>query len=248
MTTSFGALCDDFYVNHAVALHMELPDDRETLLHLFDRIRAAQPSMSRFHRYSDELSLESPRRDSEYRWLSLRARMISSGMVNPQTLEQAYELHKLVLRLSPHLLSLSPLDIESQELLFGFDLDAEANQNQIVHDALMADSPLSNLLDGEHVKPLDVQPLLGISLNEKCDLQAFFEVRTTTSNSQIRRDSYRTEPLSVLLTLRKMGPTSKVDDLLTNFEVMREHAERLAAEKVIPHLLNPISEALAGRT
>ena len=37
MATSFGALCTDFYINQKVGLKMDLPADRETILHLFDR-------------------------------------------------------------------------------------------------------------------------------------------------------------------------------------------------------------------
>ena len=41
MTTSYGALCSDFYINQKFALKMDLPTARETVLDLFDRIRDA---------------------------------------------------------------------------------------------------------------------------------------------------------------------------------------------------------------
>jgi arylsulfatase A-like enzyme len=46
MATSFGALCDDFYINQAIAVKMDLPTERDTLLHMFDRVRADQPTMA----------------------------------------------------------------------------------------------------------------------------------------------------------------------------------------------------------
>ena len=244
MATSFGALCDDFYINQTIAMQMDLPSERDTLLHFLDRVRADQPSMTKFNRYSDELALESPRRDGAYRWLALRARNLSSGHVNADSLDQIDELHELVLKLAPYNLSLSSLDIEYQEVLFGFDLEAEANQNQIVYDALFADTPLGPLLDIPGAKAMDIQPLIGISLNDKCDLQAFFEVRTSTSEGQIRRDRFRNEPISILMTVRRVGPIEKPEDLLTNYTMLRETAEKLASEHVIPHVLQPITRAM----
>ena len=246
MATSFGALCDDFYINQAIALKMDLPTERETLLHMFDRVRADQPSMTRFQRYPDELMLESPRRQGAYRWLSVRSNTLSSGCVNPETLDDAYDLHRLILKISPYHLSISPLDIEFQELMFGFDLDAEANHNEVVYNALFADTPLAALLDHPGARPVDVQPIFGISLNEGCDLQAFFDVRTTTSNAQIRRGTYRNEPISILLTLRKLGPVNGPDDLLEHFDELREQAEKLASDRLVPHLLTPISRAITS--
>ena len=46
MATSFGALSTDFHVSHKLNLRMDLPDDRETLLHLFDQTRKVVPAMT----------------------------------------------------------------------------------------------------------------------------------------------------------------------------------------------------------
>ncbi len=248
MATSFGALCTDFYVNQKIAVKMDLPHDRETVLHFYDRVRQDQPSMSKFRRFTDELALESSRREGAYRWLALRRASIRTGHVNPDTLEEAYALHRLVLRLAPYHLSLSPLDIEYQELLFGFDLEAKANQHEIIYDALFARSPLASLLEYGNARPIDLQPVFGISLDNRLDLQAFFEVKATTSHGQIRANRYRTEPVSIFLTLRKIGPIEKPEDLLEGFELLRKHAERLANDHVVPDLLTPISRAITSAT
>jgi hypothetical protein len=248
MATSFGALCTDFYVNQKIAVKMDLPSDRETILNFYDRVRQDQPSMSKFRRFTDELALESGRREGAYRWLAMRRNSIRSGHVNPDTLEEAYALHRLLLRLAPYHLSLSPLDIEYQELLFGFDLEAKANQHEIVYDALFARTPLASLMDYGDARPLDLQPVFGITLDKRCDLQAFFEVKTATTPGQVRAGRYRTEPISIFLTLRKMGPIDKPDDLLESFETLRRHAERLAEEHVVPDLLTPISRAITSAT
>lgn len=248
MATSFGALCTDFYVNQKIAVKMDLPGDRETLLHLFDRIRADQPSMARFKRYTDELALESSRREGSYRWIALRQSSIRAGHVNPDSLQEAYDLHRLILKITPYHLSLSPLDIDYQEVLFGFDLEAKANQSEIIFEALFSRSPLASMLEYPDARPIDLQPVFGISLNRRCDLQAFFEVKTTTTHGQVRSGRFRSEPISVLLTIRKHGPIGHIDDMLKNFEMMAQHAERLAEERVVPDLLTPISRAITSST
>ncbi|QNN21048.1 hypothetical protein HED60_01775 [Planctomycetales bacterium ZRK34] len=247
MATSFGALCTDFYVNQKLAVKMDLPGDRETILHLFDRVRNDHPAMKRFRRYSDELSLESSRRDGAYQWLALRANSVRCGHVNPDSLDAAYDLHRLILKLVPYNLTISPLDVDYQELLFGFDLEARDNQHEIVFDALFADSPLGALLEcGPDARCIDAQPIFGVSLNDGCDLQAYFEVKTSTSTRQVRSGKFRTEPISILLTIRKLGPVDSPDAMLENFDMMAQTAERLANDRVVPDLLTPISRAITS--
>ena len=49
--TAFQALCSDFYVNQRLWLKLDLPDRRETVLDLFDRLRRTFPKLSQFQRY-----------------------------------------------------------------------------------------------------------------------------------------------------------------------------------------------------
>ncbi len=246
MATSFGALCTDFYINHKLAVKMDLPADRETVLQLFDRVRNDQPNMRKFRRYPDELALESSRHEGTYQWLALRDNNVRSGYVNPDSLDVAYSLHQLILKLAPYYLSVSPLDVDYLELMFGFDFETNANQHEVVYEALFADSPLASLLTLDNNKPIDVQPIFGISLSERCDLQAFFEVKTSTSVGQIRRNKFRTEPLSVFLTIRRMGAVDSVDDLVEHFATLRHFAEQLASERVVPDLIGPINRVLTS--
>ena len=46
------------------------------------------------------------------------------------------EQHKLVLELAPYMLSVSPLDCEALDLLFGFDFTYRGNHNQLMAEAL----------------------------------------------------------------------------------------------------------------
>lgn len=243
MATSYGALCSDFYVNQKLALKMDLPKARETVLDLFDRIRKELPAMDQFRRYEGELALESAHEDSRYDWVALRRTSIRSGSVNPDSLAEAYKLHRLILDIAPYFLSISPLDVDFIELVFGFDFEAERNRNAVVFDALMADSQFSSLVDQEREVIIDTQPFIGFALDEACELQAYMEVKPRTQVSEIASERYEREPISVYLTVRKYSALKSLEDLVECFGELSAHAERLADERVIPHLVMPIRES-----
>jgi len=91
MANPFGAFCEDFYVNMRLGSQMNLPHNRETLLHFFERIQKSFPTMTRFRKNENgELNLEEDRSGAEtYRWLSVEQKRISAGHVNPSTVEEA---------------------------------------------------------------------------------------------------------------------------------------------------------------
>lgn len=243
----FGECCSDFYVNQKLALKMDLPESREPLLDLFDRVRRSMPELDRLRRYDGELALESPDHERRYRWVAMRQTSIRSGDVNPTGLEDAYALHRLILEVAPYYLSISPLDIDYLELVFGFDLEAEANRDEVVFDALLADGPLGNLVDPTQDRFLDCQPIVGLALNEACDLQAFFEVRSRGSATEAATGDFLPEPISVYLTVRRHGPVSSLEHLPAIFATLCGHAERLAEERAIPQLVMPIRHAILSR-
>ena len=246
MTRPLGALCADFYVNQKIALKMDLPSGRETVLEMFDRIRRELPEMDRFRRYDGEFSLETPANEAAYSWLALNQTAIRSGCVNPESLEEAYKLHRLVLEIAPYFLTISPLDVEYVELVFGFDIEAETNRNEVVFEALLADSPLNALIEPGREAVLDAQPFVGFSLSHRCDVQAFIEVKTRMRSREVATGQYGKEPISVYLTVRRYGSFESIKDVNDTFGTLAGHAERLAEDRVIPSVVMPIHEALLG--
>ncbi|TVQ53087.1 MAG: hypothetical protein EA377_08810 [Phycisphaerales bacterium] len=244
MSTSFGALCSDFYVNQKVALKMDLPAGREPVLELFDRVRRSFPRMDRFRRFEEELALESAEGDAQYSWLSLNGNSIRSGWVNPETVHDAYRLHQLVLELMPFYLTVSPIDVEFIELVFGFDLIAETNRSEVVINALLGRSPLADLIGGDLETPLDAQPFIGLCLNEDGTRQAFIEVKPRTRAEEIASGHYDAQPISVYLTVRQCGPIRALEELAATFGTLAGYAERLAEERVVPHIVIPLRETI----
>jgi hypothetical protein len=246
MATSFGALCNEFYVNQRLSLKMDLPEQRETLLHFFDRMRKAAPGMDRFRRFESELALESPRQATAYQWLALRRASVRSGFVNPDTMEQAYRFHRLVLDQAPHHLGISPLEVDYLELLFGFDLECEANHDQIIYDALIDGSPMAELLRLPGARVIDAQPILGCTLNEAGDLQASFEVCTRPRTRRGASSQFAEDPISVLVAVRQYGPLDDLAGLGRTFDVLAQQCEALASDKLVPQLLTPVARRITS--
>lgn len=248
MSDSFGAICSDFYVNQRLALKMDLPTGRETVLDLFDRIRRGRPQMDQFRRYDGELALESNPQDGSYEWMALRRTSIRSGCVNPGKLPQAYELHRLILEVAPYYLSISPLDVDYLELMFGFDLEARGNHDEIVFEALIADGPLGELFDPETCTPLDVAPYFTFALDPERRVQATIEVKTRATERESEDEKFDDEAISVYLGLRYRGPLRDITDLKPLFDDLSSAAEQLSHDKVIPMLIQPIARAINLRS
>lgn len=246
MSTSYGALCTDFYVNQKVAVKMDLPSGRDTLLHFFERMRKSMPRMNRFKRYNGELALESARRDARYNWLALRRHSIRTGHVNPESLEEALDYHRLVLEMAPHHLSLSALDIDFVELMYGFDLECDKNHDAVIFDALFGDTPLQHLMPDTDARVLDVQPVFGHALSASGDLQAYYEVKSRPKSRRGSSKKYAGEPISLFLTVRQYGPVGELDELGSVVTRLHGHCETLAAERLVPQLLRPIAEKITS--
>lgn len=245
MSESLRALCSDFYVNLKLGVKMELPRGRETVLELFERVRRQFPAMNHFRRYRDELALESPQTDSPHRWVAARVNSVRSGTVNPPDMNEAYALHRLVLEVAPYFMSISPLDVDFVELLFGFDLSAAGNHDAIVYEALLADSPLGKLADSSALGATDCQPSLGFSIGRRGDIEAAFEVKTRTAQ-QSQNPEAPPEPISVYLTLRKFGSVMDLKDLAGTFDRLASVGEEMAEARVVPTFLVPLRDAIAS--
>jgi hypothetical protein len=246
MSESYRALCTDFYVNHKLTVKMELPRTRETILDMFERVRRQYPSMAGFRRYRDELALESPQTDMPHRWLAIRNNNMRTGTVNPPTLEEGYSLHRHVLEVAPSYLSISPLDVDFIELLYGFDLSAQGNHDAIVLDSVLQGSPFANLIDIPGTTLTECQPTVGMSLGDgKDETEVYFEVKTRPANNPAR-DPEQGDPISVYVTLRKFGPVSDVKELPAILSRLAAIGQELVETRVVPGLLVPIREAIGS--
>ncbi len=250
MTQPYSTFCDDFYVNMRLGSQLPLPHSRETVLHFFERLGKAFPGMTRFRKSGEpnEFSLEEDRSAPTYRWASLEQKRLTSGHVNPESLEEAGKLHALVLDMAPHHLGISPIEIDYLDVLFGFDLSFTGNHDEIVAESLFPESPLTCLSEEIGAKAVDFQPSVTVALSDDCRLQARIDVVTRTNSYQVRTGDYSDDVISVYLIVRRYWGDRPKESLDAMFATLTEKAEELCTTHVAPKILRPISAAIASRS
>lgn len=255
MSESFRALCSDFYINQKLSLKLDLPKERQSILDLFDRLRKQYPGMTQFRRVKDEIALESdPAADpssAHHRWVAVKTSNIRSGSVNAPTMEEAYALHRHVLEITPYFLSISPLDVDFLELLFGFDLSSDRNHDEAVADALIAGTPLEQLLSVPGATIVDCQPAIGLVMREAIEAEGLSKNRDVEVTYEIKtrpgaRQAAREEPISVYLTLRHYGPVEDIRMLPAVMGELARLGEELAQSRVLPGLVSPLRGTLGS--
>lgn len=249
MATSYGSLCDDFYVNMILNTELELPTERDTILHFFERIQRQFPSMTTFYqRDSGEFCLEEDREAGHYRWVTVERDRVCSGYVNPEEMADADEQHRLILELVPFALGISNLDIDSLDVLFGMDFDYRGNHDEILAEALFANTAFTTLLDLPHAKPLGFDPSVLISLSPDCRLQAKISLESRTGAYQVRTGKYKEEEqISLYLSLRQYPEPGQKFSSADAYLYQRNMCEELMNEKIIRCFVNPITGAIAQR-
>jgi len=251
MNTYMGAVCDEFSVISRLFLKLDLNLQRETLLHFFDRIRREYPGLRKLRRRDDGglLLEEEPNDEGSRRWLRVDVGGLRFGQHSPASIEEVHRFGQLVMTQAPYHLTLSEIDYDHQEVIYGFDLEYRGNHDQLVAETLLADQTAIQFLAGGHARHIiDAQPYLGVALTPECDVQAYVEVKSRTSTYEVRNESYEPQPISVYLTVRKywgIDASHSLDEVLAS---LFEHADELAREKVVPHFVNPLAAAIASRS
>ncbi len=249
MATSYGSLCDDFYVNMNLNTELELPTERDTILHFCDCIRRKFPTMNTFYqRDTGEFCLDEDREAGSYRWVTIERDRISSGYVNPGSMEEIDEQHRFILDLVPYTLSVNNLDIDSLDVMFGMDFDYQGNHDELLAEALFCDTPFFKLLDLPHSRPLGFDPSIVVSLSDDCRLQGRLSLESRTGAYQIRSGKYKEDDqLSLYLSVRQYPDPNTGFDSLKAYDRQRTLAEDIMNDKVIPNFVNPILSHLGHR-
>jgi len=244
--TPYASLADDFYINMNLATEMELPGQRETVLHFFERIQKKFPSMRKFYcRDKRDYVLEEDKDQGRYRWAAVEAKRLCSGQVNPPSIESALEQHRLVLDLAPPLLSVSPLDCEALDLLFGFDFAYRGNHNALLAEALGVGSALDRVADLPGVRVINFEPSLTIALDEDCRVQVRVSTETRTNAFQVRTGEFAEEQLSVYVTARQYGSLDPQTTYVDTIDRLAQLAREVVDACVTEQILKPLARTIA---
>ena len=245
----FQAECDEFYVNVNLNTEMELPTSRDTVLHFFEQMKKRFPDLRNFSsREDNSLVLEGDKEQDSYRCLSIEPTRLTSGHVNPDSLEDAYQLHETVLEFAPHLLSISVLDCEALDVMYGFDFDYEGNHDEVVAEALGVGSAFDGLIEVPKTKLLNFEPSITLALDESCRLQCRLAVETRTNAFQVRTGEYEDEQISVYFTIRQYWGNGPDRTFLESFRHQREVGEQILRNQIVPRIVQPLARAIASRS
>jgi hypothetical protein len=243
--TQLDNLCDDYYINLNLNTEMELPRSREGVLHYFEQVRKRYPQMRHFYsRERNEFVLEEEKAGQKYRWTTVEPRRVLAGQVNPASPSEALELHRLVLDLAPHTLSLSTLDCESLNLIFAFDYVYRGNHNQLIAEALGLPPAYEKMADVPGAKLVGYEPSFQFTCDEDCRLVARISIETRTTHQAIRTGDFPEEQFSIYLTGRRFGSLDPGESFVSAYDQVAAFCERLLHEFVIENVLRPVQQAI----
>ena len=244
--TPFASIADDFYVNMNLATEMELPSQRETILQYFEQVQRRYPSMRKFYcRDRRDYVLEEDKEQGRYRWAAVESRRLCSGQVNPGSIEEAVAQHRLVLELAPAFLSVSPLDCEAIDVLFGFDFAYRGNHNALLAEALGVASSLERFAEIPGSRVITCEPSLTLALDEECRTQVRIGMESRTNAFQVRTGDFNEEQLSVYVTARQYGSLEPDTTYVEAAERLAALAQEIVETSVVDQILKPLARTIA---
>ena len=239
---------DDFYVNVNLNTEMELPSNRDTVLHFFEQMKKRFPELRNFYtRENGDLVLEGDKEQDSYRWVAIEPRRLCSGQMNPEALDESFGQHEMVLDLAPPLLTISLLDCEALDVMYGFDFTYEGNHDEVVAEALGLGPGLEGLLEVPGGRVINYEPSVTLALDETCRLQCRLSVETRTNAYQVRTGEFPEDQISVYFTVRQYWGPGPETSYLASFRRQREVGEEIVQRRVIPRVVRPLAQAIASR-
>ncbi len=244
--SGYRALSDDFYVNMNLNTEMELPRNRDSVLHLFEQVRKRYPMMKNLYsRERDEYVLEEDKDRGAYRWATIEPRRICSGSVNPESIEAAMEQHAFVLEMAPFALSASPLDCESLNVMYGFDFTYRGNHNELLVEALGVSPALERMAEMPGTRIICCEPSLQLAFDEDCRVQCRLSFETRTTAYHVRIGEFPEEQLSVYLTARRYGSLDAGETLVSVMHQLADLCRNLMDGYVVDSVLLPLQNAIS---
>ncbi|MBN2019217.1 MAG: hypothetical protein JW749_03210 [Sedimentisphaerales bacterium] len=248
MANAYSSLCDDFYLDMFVNTELDLPSQGDTVLAFFERIQKQYPAMGRFaRRENNEYCLEEDKSSGQYRWVSLEADRVGSGIVNPPELSEVHGQDRFVLELIPYMLGVSCLDVDSLDVTYAMDFYSVGEHDQIIAEAL-GSSAFNCLGDLPAAKAIDYSPSIVVALTDDYRTQARISVESRTSVfDPDKLPASLDEAISLYFTVRQYPVGSGKFDMLGSFERQCRLAEELMADKIVPNLVHPLINVIAQK-
>lgn len=243
---NYQTFCDDYYINTSLSTEMDLPQSRETVLHHFEQIKKHYPRMKNFFsRERGELVLEEDKDRGDYRWTSCEVRRVSSGYVNPTSVEEAFKQHALVFEMAPYTLSISPLDCEALSVTYGFDFTYRGNHNHLLVNALGVAPAFERLTEIPGASVLAMDPSIQFAVDEDCRTQCRLSIESRTTAYHVRTREFPEEQISVYFTARRYGSLEPGATFVGTITRLAEIAREIIDSHVVEHILRPLKATIA---
>jgi hypothetical protein len=242
----YDAICDDYYVNLNLHTEMDLPQSREAVLHFFEQLQKHYPRMRNFYsREKGEYVLEEEKEKPTYRWASIESRRVCSGEVNPACVEEALTQHAVILDMVPYTLSISPLDCESLNIMFGFDFVYRGNHSQLLCEALGLPPAFERLAEMPGAAVLAYEPVLQLALEADCRTQVRVNFETRTTAYHVRTGEFPEEQLSVYVTARRYGSLEPGETYVSTMHKLAQACMDVVDSYVVDNVLTPLKNTIA---
>lgn len=244
--TKYSGYSHEYYVNMNLNTEMELPSNRDTLLHFFEQLKKRYPTMRNFYsRDRGDYVLEEDKDDGNYRWATVEQKRICSGYVNPPSIDEAVKQHIVVLESIPYSLSVSPLDCESLNFMLGFDFLYRGNHHELLLEALGISPAFEKIMEVPDARLVSNELSIQIALDEDCRTQFRLSIEPRTTAYHVRSGEFAEENLSVYLTLRRYGSLSADETFVSQFQMLQQKAEQLLDDFVVENVLIPLQQTIA---
>jgi hypothetical protein len=246
--SSFASLSDDFGVSVYLASKVDVPTNRETVLHFFDAVKRQFPTMTDFEkRDNGEHVLEEDRDPGHYRWVSLDGRRMAIGCVNPEDMEPVDATNEWLLEAAPYHLGVFGLDAEALDVLYYFDFLYAGNHDDVVVEALALGGPFESLTKMPGAKPLSFQPTMMMALDDGCQLQCRLSIETRSTAYHVRTGNYPESPISVYFTVRQFWGKQPYKTFVESYRNQRKLLDELVGEHVVPNVIQPLARTIGAR-
>jgi hypothetical protein len=244
--SDYRTFSDDFYLNMNLCTEMDVPLSRDSVLHFFELVRKRYPQMSHFYaRERSEYVLEEDKEQGDYRWASVESKRINSGQVNPETFEEAAEMHSAVLDLVPFTLSVSPLDCESLSVMFGFDYTYRGNHNELLSEALGIMPGFEKLAEIVGGPVLSYEPAIQLAIDDEFKTQCRVSFETRTTAYHVRSGEYTEDQLSVYLTVRRYESLGADETFAGECQRLSAICRDLVDGYLIDNVLRPLQKTIS---
>ncbi len=145
------------------------------------------------------------------------------------------------------MLSVSPLDCEALDLLYGFDFTYRGNHNQLITEALGTSSAFDHMLESTGATVINHEPSITLAMDEECRLQGRLSVETRTNAYHVRTGEYPEDQLSVYVTARQYGSLDPDHNFVDALGRLSQLCGEMIERSVSEHILRPLARTIAMR-